>query len=137
MKKNLMIVLCVALCASCAVKKPVQQPVQQSVQQILQEDDIIQLPCQEEAIDTEQYYAVLGVGSDFNLNFARQKAMIEAKRILTQKISKFGVSAEQHDISKMEYSGDLNDMEIVCQKVCCDISGNYVVYVAVRMPKNK
>ena len=133
MKKNLMIVLCVALCASCAVKKPVQQP----VQQILQEDDIIQLPCQEEAVDTEQYYAVLGVGSDFNLNFARQKAMREAKRILTQKISKSGVSAEQHDISKMEYSGDLNEMEIVCQKVCRDISSNYVVYVAVRMPKNK
>ena len=133
MKKTLMMVLCVALCASCAVKKPVQQP----VQQILQEDDIIQLPCQEEAVDTEQYYAVLGVGSDFNLNFARQKAMREAKRILTQKISKSGVSAEQHDISKMEYSGDLNEMEIVCQKVCRDISSNYVVYVAVRMPKNK
>ena len=133
MKKTLMMVLCVALCASCAVKKPVQQP----VQQILQEDDIIQLPCQEEAVDTEQYYAVLGVGSDFNLNFAMQKAMREARRILTQKISKSGVSAEQHDISKMKYSGDLNEMEIVCQKVCRDISGNYVVYVAVRMPKNK
>ena len=133
MKKTLMMVLCVALWASCAVKKPVQQP----VQQILQEDDIIQLPCQEEAVDTEQYYAVLGVGSDFNLNFAMQKAMIEAKRILIQKISKSGVSAEQHDISKMEYSGDLNEMEIVCRKVCLDISSNYVVYVAVRMPKNK
>ena len=133
MKKTLMMVLCVALCASCAVKKPVQQP----VQPILQEDDIIQLPCQEEAVDTEQYYAVLGVGSDFNLNFAMQKAMREAKRILTQKISKSGVSAEQHDISKMEYSGDLNEMEIVCQKVFRDISGNYVVYVAVRMLKNK
>lgn len=128
-----MMVLCVALCASCAVKKPVQQP----VQPILQEDDIIQLPCQEEAVDTEQYYAVLGVGSDFNLNFAMQKAMREARRILTQKISKSGVSVEQHDISKMEYSGDLNEMEIVCQKVCRDISGNYVVYVAVRMLKNK
>ena len=133
MKKTLMMVLCVALCASCAVKKPVQQP----VQPILQEDDIIQLPCQEEAVDTEQYYAVLGVGSDFNLNFAMQKAMREARRILTQKISKSGVSVEQHDISKMEYSGDLNEMEIVCQKVCRDISGNYVVYVAVRMLKNK
>jgi len=162
MKKTLMMVLSLVLCASCATKKPVQQPIQQheseaerllsvlnEVQElkVLKEENTLQrlpakqkiyletafqLPCQEEAVDDEKYYAALGVSSPIpNLNLATQDALRKAQMLLHEEL------AGQNNTSIIEFSGNFKETEVVCQKITRDEKGYFVVYVAVRMPKNK
>ena len=168
MKKTLMMVLSLVLCASCATKKPVQQPIQQheseaerllsvlnEVQElkVLKEENTlqrlpekqkidletaVQLPCQEEAVDDEKYYAALGVSSPIpNLNLATQDALRKAQMLLQQKKARTEELAGQNNTSIIEFSGNFKETEVVCQKITRDEKGYFVVYVAVRMPKNK
>ena len=168
MKKTLMMVLSLVLCASCATKKPVQQPIQQheseaerllsvlnEVQElkVLKEENTlqrlpekqkidletaVQLPCQEEAVDDEKYYAALGVSSPIpNLNLATQDALRKAQMLLQQKKARTEELAGQNNTSIIEFSGNFKETEVVCQKITRDEKGHFVVYVAVRMPKNK
>lgn len=168
MKKTLMMVLSLVLCASCATKKPVQQPIQQheseaerllsvlnEVQElkVLKEENTlqrlpakqkiyletaVQLPCQEEAVDDEKYYAALGVSSPIpNLNLATQDALRKAQMLLQQKKARTEELAGQNNTSIIEFSGNFKETEVVCQKITRDEKGYFVVYVAVRIPKNK
>ena len=98
----------------------------------------VQLPCQEEAVDDEKYYAALGVSSPIpNLNLATQDALRKAQMLLQQKKARTEELAGQNNTSIIEFSGNFKETEVVCQKITRDEKGYFVVYVAVRMPKNK
>lgn len=133
MKKIVLIALLVAFGVSFSdsyAKKPKKKKMSKM--------EHFQMPCQEEALDDENYYAALGVSSpNPDLNLAMQDALRNAQMLLLQKITGAKEQTGQNNTSKIEFSGNFNDTEVVCQKITCDEKGYFVVYVAARMLKNK
>lgn len=84
----------------------------------------MELPCQEEAKSTDEYYAAFGAScAQRDPNYAFQDATRKAKMDLTKQIGGGEVT--------------LDNVEIVCKKLSRTESGDYKAYVAVRMPKNR
>jgi hypothetical protein len=132
MKKNIVL----AMMALTIVALPAIA--QSRKDKIIDLETAVQLPCQEEAVDDEKYYAALGVSSPIpNLNLATQDALRKAQMLLQQKKARTEELAGQNNTSIIEFSGNFKETEVICQKITCDEKGYFVVYVAVRMPKNK
>lgn len=83
----------------------------------------IALPCQEEAKSTDKYYGAWAVSDALpNQHYALQNAMQRAQFELSKQIGE--------DVG-------LENVEVVCRMMMRDSDGNYIEYVAIRMPKNK
>lgn len=83
----------------------------------------IELPCQEEAISTDEYYGAWAVSNEQPSQMhAVQDAMMKAQRELAK---------------QMGEEATIIDAEIVCRTISRDEFGNYIAYVAIRMSKNK
>ncbi len=84
----------------------------------------LDLPCQEEAKSTEEYYGAWAVSDGKpNQSIAVQEAMRRAQLELAIQIGEKEVV--------------LDDVEIVCRTISRDTRGNFIAYVAIRKPKNK
>lgn len=84
----------------------------------------LDMPCQEEAKNTDEYYGAWAVSDgQMNQRYAVRDAMRKA----------------QLELAKQVGGEDTNTLtcEVICQRVMLDHLGNYIAYVAVRMPKNK
>ncbi len=87
----------------------------------------MELPCQEEAISTDEYYGAWAVSDEqFSQSAAVRDAMLKAKIELAKQIGGDG-----------EDGVLIDDAKIVCRMIALDSFGNYIAYVAIRMPKNK
>ena len=83
----------------------------------------MELPCQEEAQSTDEYYGAWAVSDGQpNQSFAVQDAMQKAQFELARQVGEESI---------------LKDVEVVCRKIMRDKFGNFIAYVAVRMHKNK
>lgn len=80
------------------------------------------IPCQEEARSTDEYYGALGIYEGPSVNVAMMRARQNA----------------QMELSAMVGDGfEDSYVENACQIMQRDPRGNYVVYIALRYPKNK
>ena len=86
--------------------------------------DEMEMPCQEEAKSTDEYYGAWAVSDgQMNQSYAVQDAMHKARFELAKQVG-------GEDTITLTY-------EVVCQQIMRDKYGNFIAYVAVRMPKNK
>lgn len=93
-------------------------------QSFMEEIEIIEMPCQEEAKSNDEYYAAWAVSDGQpNQNFAVQDAMSKAQRELAKQIGREEVVLE--------------GVEIICREISRDRYGSFIAYVAVRMPKKQ
>ena len=82
----------------------------------------MELPCQEEAISTDEYYGAWAVSDGQpNESFAVQEAMLKAQSELAKQIGGEDVVLE--------------NVAVVCRMIMRDKYGNYKAYVAIRMPR--
>lgn len=89
-----------------------------------EEIELLDPPCQEEAKSTDEYYGAWAVSAEQpNQNYAIQDAVMRAQRELSRQIG--------------EDEATIDKAEIVCRTISRDSRGNYIAYVAIRMPKNK
>lgn len=133
MKKSILLLFAIVLWVfspNCYAKKPKKKKGSKKIE--------VQMPCQDRALDDENYYTALGISSPSpNYNFAARDARMQAQMQLADKLpsSVQLVQSDSTSIYKSEFSHHLNEVEVVCQKITFDEGGNYVVYVAVRMPR--
>lgn len=91
---------------------------------LINEIEIIETPCQEEAQSNDEYYAAWAVsGEQPNQSFAIQDAISNAQRELARQVG-------GNDVV-------LDGVEVVCRQVSRNSRGVFIAYVAVRMPKKK
>lgn len=96
----------------------------QSIQKEVEAD----LPCVEEAISNDEYFAAWGVSKAMpNQRYALQDAIRNAQQKIVDLMSNGNAVI---DIV-------IDNMEMTCQKFAFDSQGKCVAYVAVRVPKKQ
>ena len=83
----------------------------------------LELPCQEEVKSTDDYYGAWAVSDGKpNQSIAVQDAMQKAQFELAKLVGE---------------NTEIENVEVVCRSIMRDMHGNFIAYVAIRMPKNK
>lgn len=83
----------------------------------------MELPCQEEAQSTDEYYGAWAASNGQpNESYAVQDAMQKAQFELARQVGE---------------SFTLKDVEVMCRMITRDQYGNYIAYVAIRTPRKQ
>ncbi len=81
------------------------------------------LPCIEEARSTDEYYGAWAASDgQHNQSIAMQDAMQKAQFELAKLVGE---------------NTEIENVEVVCRQIMRDKHGNFIAYIAIRMPKNK
>lgn len=81
------------------------------------------LPCVEEAVSNDEYFAAWGVSDAMPSEaFAMQTAMFNAKQEL---------------VKLVEENMEINNVEVICQRITRNKYGAFTAYVAIRVPKKQ
>ncbi|MBQ7279481.1 MAG: hypothetical protein IJR13_01985 [Bacteroidales bacterium] len=156
MKKNIIIVMAIAAISFVAcssnknvVTQPTQTPVQHGNVKVV-------LPCAQEGMDSDDYFAGMGIGENMNAQNARMAALNAAKSIINGKIGGLakGLStdysrtmsgdARQNDVQgvvEREVTNViermLNDATQVCEELYQTPAGTYQSYIAIHISKKE
>lgn len=104
------------------IKKEKKKAALEELNRSLTDEMEMLIPCQEEAQSTDEYYGALGIYEGPSVNVAMMRAMQNAQMALSAMVG------EGFEDSYVENA---------CQIMQRDPRGNYVVYIALRYPKNK
>ncbi len=178
MKRNslLSVLFCTLVLSSCGGQKalqaqmlqmqqqmqqPVQQPVQQQQPAVQQPIDpyanTFELPCVNESMDNEDYFAALGtmMGARVTINEVRKAALKQAQDMIKQRLGGFvqGVSSSYsrsvsssgsmpklqgiiEDEMNMIIEEEIQNAQKVCEKIAYEPDGiNMTIFLAIHVPK--